>query len=422
MKKILVFSHNPFSNILNNGKTLKNIFSMFNKDYLSQFYIDQENKPDFTICDNYFTISDKEIIESFFQRKTDIGTIINKYQVYDEKNLKSRKTKLPLKTEFTKLIRNFFWEHSNWHSNKLQNWIRKNNPDILFFVGGSYTFSHKIALKISKYYKLPLVTYFTDDYIINYSNNSLLGKIYEKKLLKSYNNTISNSKLLFVIGELMSRDYSTLFNRKFDYIMNCVQDIPKSLNENSNSINISYFGGLHLKRYESLMEFAETMKKLDLKFKYTISVYTTSDLPIKILNQLKSKGVSFFNIVEGEELQNAINNSNFLLHLESHDKKIKKLIKYSISTKIPEYLISSRMIICYGPSDVASMKLIEDNGIGLVLDKYNINFSKKLNMLKECLSNIEEANKLANKGYLYAKENYTIDIVAKKFYSTLNSI
>lgn len=422
MKKILVFSHNPFSNILNNGKTLKNIFSMFEKDQLSQFYIDQNYKPDFSICENYFTISDKDIIKSFFNKRSDIGSIITGNQESELNEFKYKKTKIVFKIVLTKIIRNFIWEHSNWHSDKFQNWLNLNKPEILFFVGGSYTFSHNIAIKLSKYYKMKLVTYFTDDYIINNNSNSLLGRLYKRILFKSYLNTISNSNLLFAIGEIMARDYTVLFNKKFDHIMNCVDDQPSIIDKSENFFNISYFGGLHLKRYESLLEFAEIIKKLDLKHSYSISVYTATILPAKILNQLKDRGVKFHNVIEGEELKNAIYNSNFLLHLESYDSKIRNLIYYSISTKIPEYLISSRMLICYGPSDVASMKIIEENSLGLVIDKKNKDFQKKICVLKEYLNDSNKSKEVAKKGYLYAKENYTKDKIAKKFYSKINSL
>ena len=61
------------------------------------------------------------------------------------------------------------------------------------------------------------------------------------------------------------------------------------------------------------------------------------------------------------------------LHIESDDESYCSLTKLSVSTKIPEYLISSRLVIGYGPVYLASMKLLKDNNIGIVISNPRVN-------------------------------------------------
>lgn len=59
--------------------------------------------------------------------------------------------------------------------------------------------------------------------------------------------------------------------------------------------------------------------------------------------------------------------SHFLLHVESFDKRNRTYVRYSVSTKISEYLSSNRVVLAYGPHEVASMQLLKDNNLGCCL-------------------------------------------------------
>ena len=62
------------------------------------------------------------------------------------------------------------------------------------------------------------------------------------------------------------------------------------------------------------------------------------------------------------------NEADILLHVESFNEKMKKYTRLSISTKIPEYLASKRLIIAIGPVDIASIEYLKDNKAALILD------------------------------------------------------
>lgn len=421
MRKVLIFSHNPLSETSNNGKTLESLFSMFPSSKLCQIYIDQTEYPSFNVCTNFFLLSDKDIIKNIFSYKKsyDAGKTIS---IKNDKVNKTKSGKLPtiFKSELFKILRNFIWNISKWHSNKLHIWIKEQSPDVIFFVGGNYIFSHKIARKISTTYNLPLISYFTDDYILG-KKRSILDTIYKPYLIRHYKDTIKKSSLCYAIGKLMSKQYTIYFKKDFHYLMNCVDIIPFQLPSNSGQVVISYFGGLHLNRWKSLIKFANLLNRKNISVSYIIQAYTFTELSKSVLKKFNDENIVIKNPISGDDLQKAINASHFLLHIESFEKKYIELTRYSISTKIPEYLISSRMIIGYGPSELASMKLLSENAIGIVLDDNSEKFNENMNNLLQYISNINTSHEIIEKGYKYAIDNYSKVSISRMLLNSINS-
>lgn len=64
--KVLVISHNVFSDTENMGKTLSAYFNGWDISEIAQFYIHSEVPTTANVCVNYFRITDLEAIKSIF--------------------------------------------------------------------------------------------------------------------------------------------------------------------------------------------------------------------------------------------------------------------------------------------------------------------------------------------------------------------
>jgi hypothetical protein len=62
---VLVVSTNCFSDVYNNGKTLESIFSSFDKRNLAQVFFSENMNPDLNFVNNYFKISDVNVLKNF---------------------------------------------------------------------------------------------------------------------------------------------------------------------------------------------------------------------------------------------------------------------------------------------------------------------------------------------------------------------
>ena len=69
MSKVLLFSHSGFSNENANGITMKNLLSAWSSDEKAEFYCDVQ-PPDFTAADNYFRVTDIQMLTAFVGKKT----------------------------------------------------------------------------------------------------------------------------------------------------------------------------------------------------------------------------------------------------------------------------------------------------------------------------------------------------------------
>jgi len=416
--KILVLSHNSFSNTRNNGKTLESIFSILPKDHLFQLFFNNDN-PDFSFCDNYFRITDNDVLKKIFFINNNCGNVVqsNNSTKSDKHSSKTTTNFLYSKASSFKLIRDILWKTNTWKTQSLYKWINDFTPNIIFFVGGNSGFSHNIAVYLSKLYSLPLVTYFTDDYLLYSKPRNTLEVIQKHRIRNFYNKTINHSSLLFAIGDLMADEYTNHFKKKFHPIMNSIPIEPYDKYENKSIKIISYFGGLHLNRWKMIVRLASIIKSPNI----VINVYTNSIITDEMEFEFNTCGVIVKKPLEGDELKNEIKKSDILLHVESDDKFNRALTKLSISTKIPEYLMSGRFILGFGPIEVASMRLIHDNGVGMVISS-DLSDNDLVEKLDDIISNYELRKEIGLRGYDFAISNFDNSKNSALFMQKINKL
>ncbi len=415
--KILVISHNSFSKLGNNGKTYESIFSKIKKENISQLYFSQNESPDFDFCDNYFKITDLDVINSLVKCHSKCGGIVRNDNTETSTHLDLKTfNKFKQKSKYLTLARDMLWKFNSWKTKDLNIWLKEFNPDIIFFVGGFSGFSYNIACYVSKLLDKPLVTYFTDDYILYPKNRNFLDRIQRIKMKRVYKNIINKSSKLFVIGDLMANDYTNHFSKQFYPIMNSVPIEPYIDYKKREKITISYFGGLHLERWKMIVRIAQLLDD-----NTNINVFTIAKPSDEIINEFNRVGIVYCGSVKGDDLKKSMINSDILLHVESDDLYYKSLTRLSVSTKIPEYLMSGRLVLGYGPEEVASMKLLSDNNIGVVLSSKLSDDEIKLQLLN-ILNDYNEMKKNGYSGYKYVCENFDNEKIATEFIVQLNDV
>jgi glycosyltransferase involved in cell wall biosynthesis len=347
----------------NNGKTLLSIFKGWDPDKLAQMYFLPEI-PEKEVCNNYFRITDSDVLKSIFK----IGNIKK-----SEGEKKSAITTLQFirnfKGPFFFLMRDLIWKFHNKDSYYL--WLNNFDPEIIFYVTGTNTFSYDIALNISKKRKIPLVLYFTDDYILPRRTINPFWWLQNVRLKKRFYFALNLSSKNFVIGDSMNEEYSRRFGKDFDTLMNLVElhDIEEKKDLDKITFIVSYLGNLALGRWKALAIIAEQIKRLKEEgFKILLEVYSLQKPNAKILKLLHNPPYSVFKgaVTDQNEIDQIISRSNLVLHVESFSKKDKDVTRFSVSTKISEYLSYGKCILAYGPEDVASIKYLKRNKAALI--------------------------------------------------------
>ncbi|GAB1418907.1 hypothetical protein MASR2M12_16720 [Bacteroidales bacterium] len=411
MQKVLVISHNAFSKSFNNGKTLESIFSVFPRENLAQLFFSNNEFPDYDYCENYFKITDYDVLKSvFLLSKPGRIPIQSEFKSYENNQLFCINL---LKTHASKinLLRDLLWKVGKWESKSLYNWIESFKPTMVFYMGGNLGFSHKISITICQKYNLPLYVYFTDDYIIYPKYENLFEYIQKIRAKKFYKKTISFSKHCFTVNDYMSTSYSKYFNKDFITIFNGITQKPRFISIKSNELlTISYFGGLHLNRWKMIGKLGRIISSINDQIgkKIVINVYTQSTLDKEIKEEFDKSNIILNPPVFDYNYEVAKFNSSILLHVESDEQFYRSLTKLSFSTKISEYMMTGRCILGFGPAEVTSMRFLAENDLAITISS-DSSPAEQIAKIKFALKNEEILNNLGLKSYLYAKNHLSYD-------------
>lgn len=417
--RVLVISHNVFSNTTNIGKTLTAFFNNWKSDNLAQLYLYSEY-PNTKVCNKYFRVTDFEMLESIFKLKSP-GTVLNINDTNTEiapiiidSNLKTNiynygKRKKP----YMYLIRNLIWTTNKWNNEKFSKWLEDFNPEVIFYMAGDYSFSMKIALKICREKGLPLVVFLGDEYFyLDINKNSLIEKINRGIFKKSFIDMFSYLNTFIAASDNMQKKYSDEFNKKGYTIMTPVETIESfKVDKTNKNLKISYIGNLSLDRWRPLVEIGKSLKKLG----YSLDIYS-EETRIDILSQLNlDNGIKFKGAIPASIVKDVIKSSTIIVHVESSDELNSQKTKYSMSTKIAESLGSGVCLFAYGPDCASSIEYLIINDAACVVTKKEDLEAK----IEEILKNENIREKYIKNALKLALEKHSLDINTQIFYKII---
>ena len=415
-KTIIVF-HNAFDHHQNNGKTLNTLFYGWDTDCIAQLYFSNET-PESNYCKRYFRITDKDIFKTIFSFKhsKDCGGIIENNSEKDRKEINFKKDifffiKQLLKGAVLNILRDILWSTHVWKTQNLKDWLNDYKPEVVFWGVGESKFSADIAYWISIYLNIPLCLYYGDDYVLNSNNGGLLKKMQHKRIKLFHDRNLNHSKKLFAIGDIMATEYKKAYGKEVIVVRTSI-DINEKINEKEEksfreNIVLSYVGGLHLNRWKTLIKLGKLLNEVQsfITDKIVLNIYTLSNPSLSVINKLNEPPIHFCGSVYGTKVNKVMLDSDILVHVESFDFKYRKLTSLSISTKIPEYLAVGKCVLFFGPNEVASIRLIEENKIGVTLTDVDT-YDSIINKLKEILSDKNKRKMMGLKAQNYAREKF----------------
>lgn len=422
---VLVISHNCFSKRGSNGRTLANFFIGWPKKSLAQFYISNE-LPDSEVCNNYFRVTDVEVLKSFIKRAK-VGQVIeNNYHSnsiakegsdnsFNKLYKRSRK-----RTSLNYLIRNFIWDINKWRSEEFQQWIDKQNPDLVLLQLGDYAFMLRIALEISRDRKIPLIIYNSEDYYFKdkksfsffYQLSRHQYKRQVEKVMKYASHSIYNS-------EALQRTYSKKFQHESTVIMTSTEITPSPNKISNNPIIISYLGNLGVGRHTPLIEIANVIHGFDASLYLDVYGRAPNEEVRNLLE--KCEGIRMKGFVTYDDVKKTMKESDVLVHAENFLEHYQRDLKHAFSTKVSDCLASGTCFFVYAPNNVASVRyLMEQKVACVVTNKEDLKESLRLILNDEDLrqSFINNALRIVNDNHnpkLNADKfkNLIVDVVKK---------
>lgn len=366
--KVLIISHNCFSSTQNMGKTLSSLFSQFDKSELMQLYL-YPSLPNVDICNNYFRVTDNDVIKSFFFRWK-CGRTINPSEIKEENSLFSNQIEskqyetINRNSLIVRRLRDFVWCLGNWKTIELKNWLRSNNPDVVFYALGDALFSQKIAIWAANYLNIPLVTYVCDEFCFSTQNARGVRKWLSSLVVKGIKKVLNKSAICISICDELGELYKQVFNIPFITIMTG-SSIDRGVIESSkDSKEISYIGNVALNRWKSLIDISMAINDINKKLNsnYELTYYGNE------CNELKHvEGIRYGGRLDANQVYKKIASSCLLIHTETFEEDYRDRLRYSVSTKIADCLASGTPLLAYGPGDIASMQHLARNKCAFVV-------------------------------------------------------
>lgn len=426
--KILLISHTCCSSYNNMGKTFLSLFSQFRREELCQLYI-YPSLPDVDVCESYYRITDKEALKGIVPFSSPGGELNPEKLVFgkpelfekpDDAALYQRKSN---SEPLTRLLRDAMWKLSHWYTRDLKDWVARQKPTCIFLAPGYAKLIYDIALRISRDFRLPIVTYVCDDYYFVNEPVTRIGKMQLALLKRKIDRLMDRTGHLVVICEEMKQVYQTHFGVSSSVVMTGTsRDVTKEPGRivyNEDAI-LSYFGNIVCNRYVSLAQIGEELDRIneEEQTQHRLKIYT-SETRKEILSRFDGiRSVQLCGFVSGDDFVNAMSQSDFLVHTEAFDQENMDLVKHSVSTKIADSLASGIPLLAYGPEQIASMRhLIRMDCAFAATSQRQLG-----DVLRQVLSNEEERRRIVGNAYAAAKQYHDADANSRMLRNILEGV
>ena len=403
--KVLIVSHNVISLDGNMGKTLHAYFQDWKSEDLCQLYFHSQ-VPTTRLCERYFRITDFDLVKAFRCP----GTVLTEADIREGRAASRTDTGAAAwvyqagrkRAPWMYLARNTLWALGTWKTKQLDAWMREQKPDVIFFASGDYVFSYRVVRDLAETYRIPVVVSVVDDYYFyRGEDHSPLAKWNTRVFRAAMERMMKQAAGAVYVHPAMAKVYDQRFGTRGEVLYKAAPSLPLSKRGNTPP-RITYLGSLGLKRHEALIEAGRLLSELT-SGTVLLDVYAPETRP-EILKELtESNGIRFHGAVSPEDVARIEGESDILLLAESRSPELTERLRYSLSTKVPEYLGSGRCMVAYGPREAGS--------ISYLLDEGDLCVATTAEELEECLREVlfseEKRRSYAAKQQALAEKNHT---------------
>jgi glycosyltransferase involved in cell wall biosynthesis len=418
----------PFNNFTGGGITLSNLFKGWPKDRIavaSTGHVLQDLATD--VCDTYYLLGKNEQRWMFpfnlLQRSYSSGLI--------SFNTSAKKPIINSKKSFRRtLVEKLFYpvlqELGLIHflskisfSKQFIEWLNSYKPEILYI---QVTSREDIifSIKLHDYLGLPSVIHNMDDWPSTISNKGLFKNYLRTKIDKEFRQLLKRMDLCLSISNAMTSEYLKRYNREFKAFHNPIETknwqpyCKTNFSLHDDHVRILYSGRIGIGITASLVEVANVIKEIN-QSGGNLKLYIQSpSSDYEVRNKLQTYDCIVLNpVVEYSQLPIVFSQADILLIANDFDKKGIDYLKYSMPTKVSEYMISGTPILIYASGETAVSRFFIDYECGCCVSEQDPVKLKDAIML--LTSNEEYRKKLSQNAVKIARELFDAEKVKNDF-------
>lgn len=400
--------------------TQTDLFKFYETDKVAQIYT-KSDLPDTPVCNNFFRISENEIIKSVIKRNP-VGKRVHNGQKVDEATQKAMAEEAALYTQAHKkkswlmtILREIVWFLGNWKTKALDDFIKEENPDVYFIPIYPVIYMGKLQLHILKKHPRPCVCYLWDD---NFSYKPCKGKplayIHRFFLRKTVKKLAVNCTEMFTMTATQKNEIdaefglnSILLTKGINYEGREFDNTPPS-----KPVKMVYTGKLFLGRAQSLVEISKAMANINKDGeKIIFDIYSPTAIEGETLKMLNSNGCHFKGCVPKSEIDAIQQSADIVIFAESLEKTHRLDARLSFSTKITDYFKSGKCIFAIGDKEIAPIIYLKENDCAVIATEY----SEIAPQLQKLLEHPEKIKEYGEKAFDCGKKNHNEKEIKKIF-------
>lgn len=415
MKRVLILGNHCLSQNDNNGRTLSNLLLGYPKEKLAQFCL-LDGAPDFERCERFFVVSDREAVDAMVRFRR-VGRRLTEA---DAAKLIAPRRSVKNRNALTMLLREAVWRSGRWRRGGFREFVEEFSPEVLLLQAGDCAFMLRLARKLSKEYRIPLVIYnsegyyFKDyDYFRAKGIAHLCFPLFRRMLRGEFRRTMRAASCAVYLCDELKAAYDAEFDCPSETIYTATQLQPSD-KPLTGPLSAVYLGNLGLCRHESLIELAEALQRVEPGALLHIYGRAPNDA---VEQALRSCGaIRLHGFVPYDEVRRVMAEAPLLVHAENFSAFYRKDLEYAFSTKIADCLASGSCFLLYAPPELAVTKyLLETESAYVATDKAR---------LETCLRLLHERpearGRYLERAGAVAAENHNAAKNAARFCAILN--
>lgn len=378
MFKVLVLSRTPWRTDNSFGNTYSNWFSKMEDVQVAHICLADGLPFTEKNVHEYYQVSEKGLTRSLLKKHSKSNAVGQRVCPIDsELNDKKKKDasfvgkmiSYGRKHRFPSffLLREIVWKYGNINYDGMFDFIESFRPNVIFMPLYYAGYVDRVALNIYKKYQIPIVLEASlDVYTLKQLSFNPFFWINRFYIRYKTRQICSIAKMLYVISEKQREDYVKLFDIPIKVMYKFADKDRNQYNyeKTTNRVRYLYTGNLWVGRWKSLALLVKALKTTEGGY---LDIYSATRLPERVKKILNIDGVSTLHepITQKQVIEEQ-NKSDVLIHVESFSLKNRLHVRYSISTKIMDYISVGRCVMAIGPKDIASIEYLKDNNLALV--------------------------------------------------------
>lgn len=382
LPRVLVVSHNPFSDVQNNGKTLLAFFEDWPRERVAQLYLTLD-EPSFTNCDRFYRVTDLDVLKDLLPGRSGAAGPVERRDWAEDVEVKASLGRRPAYRAIRRLflarppaalvVRSAVWKRARRDGDRFRAWLDEFEPQLVFFQSSSAVFAFDLVEEICRERSVPLIMETTDDYVTPRDRWSPFSSTHYRQMQAVYARAVARAHAVVAIGDAMAQEYAARFGGRWEVAMNSVEPartIPPRPSDARRPVVLLFAGNLGLNRWRVLASVGAALDLLSAEHgrEARLEIFSIDTPEPKVLEALTaSNRVVFRGATDSESLQHHRAEADVLVHVESFDPRNRHITRLSVSTKIPEYMAADRVILAVGPDDVASIRYVADEDFGVVV-------------------------------------------------------